>query len=80
MLGSAVERHYWPDPGGRAVDFKSDEWERLTPSERIYRCRVMAEEARQLSNNSSPDFKQAYLDLAHQWSKLASTIEKTLQK
>jgi hypothetical protein len=60
--------------------FKSDEWERLTPAERIYRCRVMAEEARQLSNNASPDFKQVYLDLADQWSKLASKMENTLPK
>ena len=68
--------------GGLAVDyrFKSDEWERLTPSERIYRCRVMAEEARQLSNNASPELKRVYLDLADQWSKLASKIEQTLSK
>jgi hypothetical protein len=58
--------------------FKSDEWERLAPSERIYRCWLMAEEARELARRASAALKQGYLGLAEQCSKLARDIEKTL--
>ena len=58
--------------------FKSDEWERLAPSQRIYRCRLLAEEARQVSRRASPELMRTYLDLANQWSKLAGDLEKSL--
>ena len=44
-------------------EFSSEEWERLAPSQRTLRCRVMAEEARKLSVRASPELKQLYLVL-----------------
>ena len=58
--------------------FRADEWERRTPAEQIYRCRLMAEELRILSARCSPDVRREYVDLATQWSKLAVALEKTL--
>ena len=59
--------------------FNSDEWQGLAQSQRIYRCRLMAEEARKLSTHASPELKQLYLGLAEKWSALASELERTLR-
>ena len=54
------------------------EWERLTPSEHIYWCYLMAEEARQRSESAPPDMKQTHREMADLWSKVASDIGRTL--
>jgi KRAB box len=60
-------------------EFSSEEWEQLAPSQRIFRCRVMAEEARKLSIRASPELKQLYLDLSDKWSALANEFEKKIR-
>jgi len=62
---------------GDVVEFRfnADEWEQLAPSERVRRCRTLAEQARQLSMRATPELKRAYLDLALQWSALADEME-----
>jgi hypothetical protein len=81
ILGSATLRIFRRSLTWRAhveYRFKSDEWQRLAPSERIYRCRLMAEEARRLAEHASAELKQGYLGLADQWSRLATDMEKML--
>jgi hypothetical protein len=58
--------------------FKADEWERRSPPEQIYQCRLMAEQLLILSARCSPDVRGEYIDLAKQWSSLAVALEKTL--
>jgi hypothetical protein len=53
-----------------------DDWDRLTIAERVSRCRSLAEEATRLSESDSEDVRNAYLDLARQWEKLAEQIER----
>lgn len=57
--------------------FNSNDWDQLTPAQRINHCRVMAEESRKLSTGASPELQRIYLELANQWSALASELEKT---
>ena len=59
--------------------FKSDEWERLTPSERILRCRTLANEALKLSGAAHGPMKTLYLNLSTQWTKLAKEMERELR-
>ena len=54
--------------------FESEEWARRTPSECIYRCYVMAEEAQRLGAMASPRLARAYRELAAHWKKLAREI------
>lgn len=56
--------------------FDSDEWDRLTPTQRIDLCRLMADESRKLSARATPELERIYLNLADQWSALASQFEK----
>jgi hypothetical protein len=58
--------------------FKADEWERRSPPEQIYQCRLMAEQLLILSARCSPDVRGAYVELAKQWTRLAVALEKTL--
>jgi len=62
---------------GDVVEFRfnADEWEQLAPSERVRRCRTLAEQAHRLSKRATPELKRAYLDLALQWSALADQME-----
>ena len=59
--------------------FQSDEWERLAPSQRIYRCRLLAEECRRVGGRTSPELKQMYQELAGLWTKLAGEMENLLK-
>ena len=57
--------------------FKADEWNNLTPQQRIHRCRLMAAEAQELANGASLKTKEDYLALAKNWLQLARDIEET---
>ncbi len=56
--------------------FKADEWERLAPSERVLRCRMLATEAQRLGRAASPRMKSVYQDLSVQWTMLADEMER----
>ena len=56
--------------------FNAQEWARLSTSERIYRCRVMQEEALKLANQATADVRADYLALAEQWGRLAADLAK----
>jgi hypothetical protein len=57
--------------------FQANEWVRLSPDERTRRCRLMAEEARLLSEQSPPDLKECYRAVAREWLQLAAEIERS---
>ena len=56
--------------------FKADEWEELTPIQRVVRCRNLAQEAHKIGNAARGRLKTMYLDLSIQWSMVADEIER----
>ena len=54
--------------------FAADEWKKLSSSERVIRCRTMAEEAMKLARTSSAAQAEGYMKLAEQWLRLAVEI------
>jgi len=58
--------------------FEADEWEQLTPAERIRRCRMLAEQALILGRSSTRRLKLLYADISAQWSIIADEIERQL--
>ena len=56
-------------------EFNAEEWQRLTPSERVRRCRSFAEQAKQLCADAPPDSKVGYLELSLHWLALADELE-----
>ena len=57
------------------LEFDTEEWSRLTTSERIRRCLLFAEQARAQGASAPPDVKKVYQDLAQHWLALAHEIE-----
>jgi hypothetical protein len=57
-------------------NFKADEFSRLSPAERVSWCRQMAEEAERLAEAASPRVRNAYVELARQWTSLADEIQR----
>ena len=56
--------------------FNAEEWAGLSVSDRIRRCRLMAEEAHRLSEQeTSPRLKAAYILMHLDWLRLADEIE-----
>ena len=55
--------------------FKADEWNALTPAERVRRCLLWAVEAQEIANEAPPQLTAAYENIADQWAKLAEEIE-----
>ena len=56
--------------------FTRDDWERVTSSERIFRLRRLAEEARRMSAEGPIELQRAYGELADHWSRIADETEK----
>ena len=56
--------------------FSADEWMKMTVTERIVRCSILAREAQTLAANASPTMSGHYLEIAAQWTKLAAEIER----
>lgn len=54
--------------------FDFDEWARLTPSDRIYRCFWMAAEGQRLAESASPKLAALYREIARKWLELAVEI------
>lgn len=59
--------------------FKAEEWGRRTIAEQIYRCRLFAAQAHELSARSQPEVGRCYRDLAAHWARLAVALENTLK-
>ena len=60
--------------------FTADEWEKLSPPERIKRCRLLAEEAEKLAASATPSLRAAYADLARQWLTLANEMTQEISR
>ena len=58
--------------------FKADEWERLTPAERVRRCRAIAAQAREIAATAPSTMRDSYLRLAESWALLADEIERSV--
>ena len=54
--------------------FNAKEWDRLTPAQKVRRCKVMAAEAQTLAESAPPKIREDYLRLATQWLTLAQDI------
>jgi len=55
--------------------FNAEEWNRIAPAERVRRCRLFAHQASVLAVSAGPNMERPYLDIAHDWEKLAEDIE-----
>jgi hypothetical protein len=56
------------------LEFDAEEWSRLTSSERVRRCLLLAEQASLLGANATPEVQLAYQDLSQHWVALAQEI------
>ena len=52
--------------------FNADEWRTLRPPERVLRCKLLAQQARDLARGAKPDSVRAYLQIAEGWEQLAN--------
>ena len=59
--------------------FAADEWERMTDSERVERCHIMAREAIKLAETAPSNLGEGYLHLAEQWLRLAVEISRAAE-
>jgi hypothetical protein len=56
--------------------FNVEDWNRLTPSQRVAQCRRIAKEARTLATQGNgAGMTNAYLEVARGWENLADEIE-----
>ena len=60
---------------GMDHQFNAEEWGRMGSAERVQRCRSFAHEANALALAADPTAEGVYLDIAHDWEKLAEDIE-----
>lgn len=58
--------------------FNAEEWRKLTPAQRVRKCRLLADEAKALGNASSDILKKHYLSIAKDWLELAAEIEQNM--
>jgi hypothetical protein len=58
------------------MDFRGDEFIRLTTEDRIRQCRAFAEEARYQAAVADRDLRGDYIALAQHWSDLADELQK----
>ena len=56
--------------------FEAEEWMKLSYSERINRCQIMAAEALKLAKTKPPNQAEAYILLAEQWLRLAAEMNR----
>jgi len=57
--------------------FTAEEWARLTPDERVRRCRLLSAEAHRMSKPATGEVKRMYLNIALGWDALANEIDDT---
>jgi hypothetical protein len=58
------------------MDFRGDEFVRLTTEDRIRQCHAFAEEARYQGTLADRDLRGDYIALAQHWSDLADELQK----
>jgi len=58
------------------MDFRGDEFVRLTTDDRIRQCRAFAEEARYQATIADREMRFEYSALAQHWSDLADELQK----
>lgn len=58
------------------MDFRGDEFVRLTTDDRIRQCRAFAEEAKYQAAIADRDLRLEYSALAQHWSDLADELQK----
>jgi len=56
--------------------FNSEDFRRLTPTERVVLCRRLAQQSRGLARAALPGHRAGYLKVAREWLKLADEIER----
>ena len=56
--------------------FEADEWGRLTVEQRLRRCHLMAQEARELAKTAPTEIAETYLQIAKDWLQLATEMQK----
>jgi hypothetical protein len=57
------------------IMLKAEEWRKMTTVERIRRCRLLAQEARNDAERASTTLSPFYSDMSAQWLKLAVVID-----
>ena len=60
--------------------FSAQEWEKLNNKDRIAHCVMAAREAETFAQKASPDLRQAYKDLAANWSVLAAELQAAVNR
>lgn len=58
------------------MDFRGDEFLRLTTEDRIRQCRALAEEANYQASLADRDMRLEYAALAQYWSDLADELQR----
>jgi hypothetical protein len=61
-------------------EFHAAHWVKLSSAERVRQCRLMAEEARDLSEGASGEIRRGYMELSLSWDQLEDEIAKTIPK
>jgi hypothetical protein len=54
--------------------FSAEEWNRLTPEERVEFCTMMAEEMQKIASQADDRMKALYMDLTVRWLTIATEI------
>jgi hypothetical protein len=58
------------------MDFRGDEFVRLTTEDRIRQCRAFADEAKYQASLADRDLRGDYIALAQHWSDLAEELQR----
>jgi hypothetical protein len=56
--------------------FKAEDWQKMSASEKMKRCFLMAEEAQALADDVAPGLSRSYHRIADAWLQLAGDIER----
>lgn len=57
------------------LDFKAEEFMRMSVKERIALCHRLSARARQLAEMADPKFRESYSKIADEWLDLAAVME-----
>ena len=59
------------------LNFNADEFLKLSSLERVGLCRTLADRARALSDKAHANHRDAYAEIARQWTRLAEEMERS---
>ena len=60
--------------------FNAEEWDALTPENRVRRCRLLAQEALKMADGAKGSMKDALLAIAADWERLGTEIERNCNR